>query len=121
MCSVLLVCMFFVFKVTATPEIYTDVHMRARRDALLVGAARTPAVRLVARAGGRRAGCATAHPRRAGPQRRRHLCGDRGPLRRRPVRSGAARSRSEEHTSEIQSLMRISYAVFCFKKKNQNT
>src|SRR3546814_10681265 len=28
----------------------------------------------------------------------------------------AAKSRSEEHTSELQSLMRISYAVFCFKK-----
>src|SRR3546814_4259151 len=28
------------------------------------------------------------------------------------------RSRSEEHTSELQSLMRISYAVFCLKKKN---
>src|SRR3546814_8209400 len=29
-----------------------------------------------------------------------------------------ARRRSEEHTSELQSLMRISYAVFCLKKKN---
>src|SRR3546814_3947967 len=29
------------------------------------------------------------------------------------------RPRSEEHTSELQSLMRISYAVFCLKKKNQ--
>src|SRR3546814_9162935 len=29
--------------------------------------------------------------------------------------------RSEEHTSELQSLMRISYAVFCLKKKNQKT
>src|SRR3546814_7888892 len=29
------------------------------------------------------------------------------------------RARSEEHTSELQSLMRISYAVFCLKKKNQ--
>src|SRR3546814_1059124 len=29
----------------------------------------------------------------------------------------ASRSRSEEHTSELQSLMRISYAVFCLKKK----
>src|SRR3546814_10591540 len=28
--------------------------------------------------------------------------------------------RSEEHTSEVQSLMRISYAVFCLKKKNNN-
>src|SRR3546814_9641965 len=30
-------------------------------------------------------------------------------------------SRSEEHTSELQSLMRISYAVFCLKKKTINT
>src|SRR3546814_5185426 len=30
---------------------------------------------------------------------------------------GHGRSRSEEHTSELQSLMRISYAVFCLKKK----
>src|SRR3546814_2134871 len=30
----------------------------------------------------------------------------------------AYHSRSEEHTSELQSLMRISYAVFCLKKKN---
>src|SRR3546814_10655753 len=30
------------------------------------------------------------------------------------------RPRSEEHTSELQSLMRISYAVFCLKKKNTN-
>src|SRR3546814_4713394 len=29
--------------------------------------------------------------------------------------------RSEEHTSELQSLMRISYAVFCLKKKNTTT
>src|SRR3546814_10730246 len=29
-------------------------------------------------------------------------------------------ARSEEHTSELQSLMRISYAVFCLKKKTQN-
>src|SRR3546814_7884956 len=29
--------------------------------------------------------------------------------------------RSEEHTSELQSLMRISYAVFCLKKKNTST
>src|SRR3546814_1955872 len=30
-------------------------------------------------------------------------------------------TRSEEHTSELQSLMRISYAVFCLKKKNTTT
>src|SRR3546814_3848583 len=31
--------------------------------------------------------------------------------------TGSAQDRSEEHTSELQSLMRISYAVFCLKKK----
>src|SRR3546814_1609338 len=34
-------------------------------------------------------------------------------------RSRAGEGRSEEHTSELQSLMRISYAVFCLKKKNK--
>src|SRR3546814_6962869 len=45
--------------------------------------------------------------RRQSDERIRHVA--------RMVRS--ARSRSEEHTSELQSLMRISYAVFCLKKK----
>src|SRR3546814_10603715 len=39
------------------------------------------------------------------------------PLRR-PARQHLRQIRSEEHTSELQSLMRISYAVFCLKKKN---
>src|SRR3546814_10738268 len=39
------------------------------------------------------------------------------PLRN-PTHSGRT-VRSEEHTSELQSLMRISYAVFCLKKKNK--
>src|SRR3546814_1294608 len=34
---------------------------------------------------------------------------------------GTKNRRSEEHTSELQSLMRISYAVFCLKKKNIST
>src|SRR3546814_7276390 len=43
-----------------------------------------------------------------------------------PVCAAAAkpshqRARSEEHTSELQSLMRISYAVFCLKKKKNTT
>src|SRR3546814_7808513 len=42
-------------------------------------------------------------------QRVRHERGD-----------GPAAARSEEHTSELQSLMRISYAVFCLKKKKIN-
>src|SRR3546814_1387007 len=36
-------------------------------------------------------------------------------------RSIAADARSEEHTSELQSLMRISYAVFCLKKQKEET
>src|SRR3546814_3467233 len=35
-----------------------------------------------------------------------------------PLRATARHVRSEEHTSELQSLMRISYAVFCLKTKN---
>src|SRR3546814_8027968 len=41
-------------------------------------------------------------------------------LRLRKVRLHSG-DRSEEHTSELQSLMRISYAVFCLKKKKKNT
>src|SRR3546814_5256768 len=48
-----------------------------------------------------------------GPSRRR--------ARRRPRAARCNDQRSEEHTSELQSLMRISYAVFCLKKKKKNT
>src|SRR3546814_9264237 len=43
------------------------------------------------------------------------------PSRKAMARARAAhqKNRSEEHTSELQSLMRISYAVFCLKKKNK--
>src|SRR3546814_1010493 len=37
-----------------------------------------------------------------------------------PTRLPREKNRSEEHTSELQSLMRISYAVFCLKKKTIN-
>src|SRR3546814_3376168 len=52
------------------------------------------------------------------------LCSDDiGPLEDRrhtpPPRTQRHCSRSEEHTSELQSLMRISYAVFCLKKKTR--
>src|SRR3546814_4341115 len=43
-----------------------------------------------------------------------------GPCRRAPSRRRRVLRRSEEHTSELQSLMRISYAVFCLKKKTTN-
>src|SRR3546814_8992394 len=52
-------------------------------------------------------------------KRVRRECGDRSVKRdcHRVVGAELPEKRSEEHTSELQSLMRISYAVFCLKKK----
>src|SRR3546814_6510237 len=48
--------------------------------------------------------------------------GAHGPGQRWPGAAGVRfHARSEEHTSELQSLMRISYAVFCLKKKRTHT
>src|SRR3546814_6238774 len=52
-----------------------------------------------------------------GSRDRRNL-GQLGDRRIRHLDAIEHRCRSEEHTSELQSLMRISYAVFCLKKKN---
>src|SRR3546814_4652327 len=79
------------------------------------------------RGGGARRTC--GRDERGAAQARRHLVrlvGKRGRAFHRPAHDGARRrlhhrdGRSEEHTSELQSLMRISYAVFCLKKKKQN-
>src|SRR3546814_7149512 len=67
--------------------------------------------------------CQNHHTRRGGDSI--HRRGETGRIvaRRPPSTPGPAmafplpRQRSEEHTSELQSLMRISYAVFCLKKK----
>src|SRR3546814_3717009 len=56
-----------------------------------------------------------ADRRRAGAHRRRQRRGSAC------IREADASLRSEEHTSELQSLMRISYAVFCLKKKTSMT
>src|SRR3546814_7936608 len=48
----------------------------------------------------------------------RHWIADSG-IMLRVLQYASALGRSEEHTSELQSLMRISYAVFCLKKKTQ--
>src|SRR3546814_1273709 len=44
-----------------------------------------------------------------------------GPSAQRTISAGDRPRRSEEHTSELQSLMRISYAVFCLKTKKQKS
>src|SRR3546814_9793070 len=84
-------------------------------------------------------GCPVAAPRQAvGTRHTRVLAtampgcaehppgtGLRATIRPRPARQpgwhAGRLGRSEEHTSELQSLMRISYAVFCLKKKINNT
>src|SRR3546814_3894747 len=52
---------------------------------------------------------------------RLRLCPIDAPQDGEPVAIPAGAFRSEEHTSELQSLMRISYAVFCLKKKTKAT
>src|SRR3546814_4860423 len=56
-------------------------------------------------------------PRRAAAQGRKTPNPTRTPHRNHSRHAG---DRSEEHTSELQSLMRISYAVFCLKKKKKS-
>src|SRR3546814_6760321 len=73
--------------------------------------------------------CDRKRQHRARHARRRpvvRLAGRRLPVAARTVATDAVcahrqRQRSEEHTYELQSLMRISYAVFCLKKKHTQT
>src|SRR3546814_10281004 len=60
---------------------------------------------------------ATEPSERARQENRLNLDGAIQPPPSRALRSARARLRSEEHTSELKSLMRISYAVFCLKQK----
>src|SRR3546814_4389412 len=86
----------------------------------------TTLVRSTPRADGRSGPCRQGRPPPLGAQAGTELAGggDLGPLTRgckRPLTwccsSKSSCDRSEEHTSELQSLMRISYDVFCLKKK----
>src|SRR3546814_15977147 len=93
---------------TATTEIYTYGHTLSLHDALPICGQRGKAVPADA---GRARAAALRHRRRRAARAGRLLRRDAEP----GERAGAARS--EEHTSELQSLMRISYAVFCLKKQ----
>src|SRR3546814_1081765 len=73
----------------------------------------TTLFRSAARGGGRRSHRRRTRLQRRGPRDRRHLHA------RQHLAVGGLRRRSEEHTSELQSLMRISYAVICLQKKNK--
>src|SRR3546814_4883257 len=78
------------------------------------------------RLGGAKAFFQTAPKRNAAAWPHRAAIAAKRPLRRywtsqpSTTSASAVGVRSEEHTSELQSLMRISYAVFCLKKKNKD-
>src|SRR3546814_7683382 len=98
----------FVFNDKATAVIDTYVHSLSLHDALPISAT----VRTVSASSVACTSCGASSPRsRDSTQPRWNWS--------RPVDlgGGSANQRSEEHTSELQSLMRISYAVFCLKKK----
>src|SRR3546814_1646801 len=94
----------FCFNVTATTAIYTSLHPPALPDALPISRRRASSRRRSSCL--RCAGCVRC---RSSPSSTRSTA--RGCRR--------SRCRSEEHTSELQSLMRISYAVFCLQKKQR--
>src|SRR3546814_1242899 len=99
--------MYLFFNDTATTEIYTYGHTLSLHDALPICGVEIGDLKV-----------------RIGPDRVRERSRILGELRRaeRPhVLDPLDRGRSEEHTSELQSLMRISYAVFCLKKKTHTT
>src|SRR3546814_20336139 len=102
-------CLFFFFHDTSTTEIYTSLHTLALHDALPICCHEGRLLlhpSFMPRNWPDSGFCPTADARcRAG---QRSLSG-----------SGFGH-RSEEHTSELQSLMRISYAVFCLKKKKKS-
>src|SRR3546814_1788173 len=114
MCSSYMRSSFF-FNDTATTEIYTYCHTLSLHDALPISsdyfAAARNSRRVVMNSGRR---ITPAGPPCSAPCTTTvRICGCLW------FRSGTpAALRSEEHTSELQSLMRISYAVFCLKKKN---
>src|SRR3546814_5346220 len=102
--------LLFVFLMIRRPprSTRTDHSFPTRRSSDLSAGGASIGLRPLAPGGGG----ASFHGRRQPPLRHPGDGGDR--------REGADQDRrSEEHTSELQSLMRISYAVFCLKKKKQ--
>src|SRR3546814_1366121 len=91
---------------------YTTLFRSAHVDAVAAQRVHADAVAQQRAAGAAAGGVdrdhGDAHLREAGEEAVEQFVGDRG-------------LRSEEHTSELQSLMRISYAVFCLKKKIKDT
>src|SRR3546814_10559965 len=87
-----------------------------------------PARRAATRASPRTAHSSNSQPRQSGKARNTQIGARFDPAATpssamasaAPIANAGTQARSEEHTSELQSLMRISYAVFCLKNKKQN-
>src|SRR3546814_3095288 len=105
------------FNDTATTEIYTYCHTRSLHDALPVSFGLDDPRQSDRADGAEVCGVSVGH---GGAQRLTGMAKSapaRMPVGQRDVTVLTLVKRSEEHTSELQSLMRISYAVFCLKKK----
>src|SRR3546814_9227201 len=107
---------------TLFPYTTLDQQLDARIDLVLAPAERVEALVVVRHRGLDAFGVVVQQRREAVPQRRADPAAQFRMRRRRHVQPcqrmlHAGGDRSEEHTSELQSLMRISYAVFCLKKK----
>src|SRR3546814_4789485 len=119
-------CCFFFFNGTATTEIYTYCHTLSLHDALPILTRHQLRRLLEVSAVGGEAQALHQEIERLHPGRLDALDlevaeVDRPVHRNDQVVDRNAGRRSEEHTSELQSLMRISYAVFCLKKKTTHT
>src|SRR3546814_10672015 len=101
----------FFFNDTATTEIYTYGHTLSLHDALPIFGFAPSKIRKSHSSRSGKVQC-TGLPNRSSCAR------FFAPVSTWSEESGAGRS--EEHTSELQSLMRISYAVFCLKQKQYN-
>src|SRR3546814_979802 len=100
---------------------FSCVFRKPRREVLCLTAIVRPRFQRTSPASERLAGRRSGRLGRPTIRRHRGRQDRRGSAGGTPARPWTGRARSEEHTSELQSLMRISYAVFCLKKKNKHT
>src|SRR3546814_3095432 len=112
-------CVFFFFKQKTAYEMRISDWSSDVCSSDLLANGRDRARQNLGRTAGGRCGAAGLVSRSSANGRSRSRERDDAGLRRAARCDAAAADRSEEHTSELQSLMRISYAVFCLKKKKK--